>query len=312
MLSLCTAARSAAAFLVFSLLIAGGLLAQSERGTIAGNVVDPSGAAVPGAKVTVVNKATNVTAPSTSNEAGAYVVPNLSPGEYSVRVEHAGFKASMITGIVLNAASSIRADITLEVGVTQQTIEVSAEAAALQTDNAKSSTVVTNKLVDELPTVVGGAMRSPFDLAILTPESKNFGDNNFQMGGGQAASFGVTLDGVSANTTRALSNSWVAVNTPSLKRSPSSRWKPTASRPNTATPAAASDLRLQVRHQRVARLGVRVPAQHEARRQRLVRQRQQQPAQGLQAERLRRQRRRAGVDSEDLQRPGQDVLLLLL
>jgi hypothetical protein len=217
MLSRSTAARSTAALLVFSLLIAGVLLAQSERGTIAGNVVDPSGAAVPGAKVTVVNKATNVTAPSTSNEAGAYVVPNLPPGEYSVRVEHAGFKASVISGIVLNAASSIRADITLEVGGTQQTIEVSAEAAALQTDNAKSATVVTNKLVDELPTVVGGAMRSPFDLAILTPESKNFGDNNFQMGGGQAASFGVTLDGVSANTTRALTNSWVAVNTPSLE-----------------------------------------------------------------------------------------------
>ncbi len=119
--------------------------------------------------------------------------------------------------MVLNAAGSIRADITLEVGGTQQVIEVSAQAIGLQTDNARSSTVITNKLVDELPLVVGGAMRSPFDLAILAPEAKNFGDNNFQVGGGQAASFGVTLDGVSANTTRALSNSWVSVNTPSLE-----------------------------------------------------------------------------------------------
>jgi hypothetical protein len=119
--------------------------------------------------------------------------------------------------LTVNAAQSVRADITLEVGATQQTVEVSAQAISLATDNATSSTVVNNKLVDELPTVVGGAMRSPFDLAILTPESKNFGDNNFQMGGGQAASFGVSLDGVSANTTRALTNSWVAVNTPSLE-----------------------------------------------------------------------------------------------
>ncbi|MBI4875753.1 MAG: TonB-dependent receptor [Acidobacteria bacterium] len=210
-------AASVAAIFLLLILTCGPLGAQSERGTIAGNILDPTGAAVPGAKVAIVNKATNVAASTASNEVGAYAVPNLSPGDYSLRVEREGFKAASITGIVLNAASNVRADVTLEVGGTQQTVEVSASALVLQTDSAKSATVVTNKLVDELPTVVGGAMRSPFDLAILTPESKNFGDNNFQMGGGQAASFGVSLDGVSANTTRALTNSWVAVNTPSLE-----------------------------------------------------------------------------------------------
>ncbi len=206
------------AALAMSLSMAAFLLpAQSERGTIAGTIVDPSGGTVPAAKVSVVNRATNVLTTTTTNEAGAYVVPNLPPGDYNIRVEREGFKAASIQNLQVNAASSLRADITLEVGATQQTVEVSATAIALQTDSAKSATVVTNKLVDELPTVVGGAMRSPFDLAILTPESKNYGDNNFQMGGGQAASFGVSLDGVSANTTRALTNSWVAVNTPSLE-----------------------------------------------------------------------------------------------
>ncbi len=72
-------------------------------------------------------------------------------------------------------------------------------------------------MVDELPLVVGGTLRSPFDLAALTPEAKNLGgDNGFILGGGQAASYGTTLDGVSANTTRALSMSWVAVNAPSI------------------------------------------------------------------------------------------------
>ena len=93
----------------------------------------------------------------------------------------------------------------LEVGSAAQAIEVTASAVQLQTENAKSQTVITDKLIQDLPTVVGGSLRSPFDLAILAPESKNFGDNNFQIGGGQAASFGVNLDGVSANTTRALS-----------------------------------------------------------------------------------------------------------
>ena len=202
--------------LLLLLLFTGIAFAQSERGTIAGTITDPSGAAIPGAKVVITNKNTNTTSTLTSNEVGSYTAPNLSPGEYNIRVEHLGFKASAVNGLTVNAASSIRADISLEVGGTQQTVEVSASAIALATDNAQAATVVNNKLVDELPTVVGGAMRSPFDLAILTPEAKNFGDNNFQMGGGQAASFGVTLDGVSANTTRALTNSWVAVNTPSL------------------------------------------------------------------------------------------------
>src|SRR5262249_3428375 len=84
-------------------------------------------------------------------------------------------------------------------------------------EDAKSSTTITNKLVDELPLVVGGALRSPFDLAQLAPESKSFSDNNFMLGGGQAASYGTTLDGVSANTTRALTVSWVAVTAPSAE-----------------------------------------------------------------------------------------------
>ena len=66
--------------------------------------------------------------------------------------------------------------------------------------------------------MVGGALRSPFDLAAITPESKNIGgDNGFILGGGQAASYGTTLDGVSTNTSRALSMSWVSSNAPSLE-----------------------------------------------------------------------------------------------
>jgi hypothetical protein len=205
-----------AASAVCALSLAGLLFAQTERGTISGAVNDPTGAVVPGAKVTITNIATNVTNALVSNETGGYIAPNLPPGTYRIRVEKEGFRTAILNDLELNAASSVRADITMEIGTAQQTVEVTADAVRLATDNAKSATTITQKLVDDLPTVVGGAMRSPFDLAILTPESKNFGDNNFQMGGGQAASFGVNLDGVSAATTRALSNSWVAVNTPSL------------------------------------------------------------------------------------------------
>lgn len=149
---------------------AAALLGQSKRGVIAGAVLDTTGAVVPGAKVTLTNVATNVTLNSQTNEVGAFTFPSLPVGEYNLRVEKEGFKPALRTAITVNAASSVRLDITLEVGAAAQAVEIRADAIVLQTDSAKSSTTITNKLVDELPLVVGGALRSVFDLANLVPE----------------------------------------------------------------------------------------------------------------------------------------------
>ncbi len=199
------------------LCLSASLLAQSERGTISGAVRDASGAVIPGARVTVTNTATNTSTTIGSNEAGEFTVPSLAVGNYTVRVDKEGFKPAEITGLTLNAASSARADVILEVGTAQQAIEVAANAVQLKTEDAKTSVTIQNKLVDELPLVVSGALRSPFDLAQLTPEAKSFGDQGFVLGGGQASSFGSSLDGVSTNTTRALQVSWVSSNAPSLE-----------------------------------------------------------------------------------------------
>ena len=193
------------------------LFGQSERGSISGTVRDASGAVVPGAKVVVTNPGTNATLTTVTTESGDYTAPNLSAGTYTVRVEREGFKPALLNSVIVNAGLIAHGDVMLEVGSSQQAVEVQAQAAALQTEDAKAATTITNKLVDDLPLVVGGALRSPFDLATLTPEAKNFGDNNFVLGGGQSASYGTNLDGVSANTTRALTASWVAVNTPSVE-----------------------------------------------------------------------------------------------
>ena len=194
------------------------LFGQSERGIITGTVRDASGAVIPAAKITLSNTQTGVNFTAPSNASGEYTVPQLQVGTYNVRVEKAGFRPASITGLVLNASGTVRADATLEVGTSAQAIEVSASALTLSTENAKSSVTIDNKLVDELPLVVGGTMRSPFNLASMTPEAKNVGgDTGFILGGGQAAGYGTNLDGISANTTRALTQSWVAVNAPSIE-----------------------------------------------------------------------------------------------
>lgn len=204
--------------LTLSLILPALIFAQSERGTISGLVKDASGAVIVGAKVTVTNTATNSTVVITTTQSGDYTALSLQAGTYNVRVEGPGFRPQLITGVILNASTDVRADATLEIGSTTTAIEVQASALQLATENAKTSVAVTNKLVDELPLVVSGTLRSPFDLASLTPEAKNLGgDNGFMLGGGQAASYGTNLDGVSANTTRALSKSWVSTNSPSLE-----------------------------------------------------------------------------------------------
>ncbi len=209
--------RAILALALVGCLLPGVVLAQADRANITGEVKDSTGAVIPNAKVTVTNVSTNTSLNAMSNEAGTFGFPNLPVGTYRVRVEREGFRPAVISSVVLNAGATVRTDVSLELGTQQQAVEVTAQAIQLQTDNAKSQTIITDKLVEDLPTVVGGALRSPFDLAILAPETKNYGDNNFAIGGGQAASYAVNLDGVSANTTRALTNSWVAVNTPSLE-----------------------------------------------------------------------------------------------
>ena len=202
----------------FSLALISALFAQSDRGTITGAVRDASGAVIAAATVVVTNRATNVANTLTTNEVGEYTVPSLPAGLYDIRVEKQGFRPSEERALTLSAATTVRADATLEVGTSSQAVEVQASTVNLHTEDAKTSVTIENKLVNDLPLVVGGAVRSPFDLATLTPEAKNLGgDNGFALGGGQAASYGTSLDGVSTNTTRALSVSWVSSNAPSIE-----------------------------------------------------------------------------------------------
>ena len=199
-------------------LLAVSAFAQSERGAITGGVHDASGAVIPAAKVTITNTATNVAINANTNDQGEYTVPSLQPGTYNVRIEKQGFKVTEEKGVTVDAGSNVRADVNLEVGAASQAIEVQATAVQLQTEDAKNSVTLQNKLVDDLPLVVNGTVRTPFDLASLTPDAKNLGgDNGFSIGGGQAASYGTSLDGVSTNTSRALSKSWVASNSASVE-----------------------------------------------------------------------------------------------
>jgi hypothetical protein len=195
-----------------SMTIAVPCAAQTERGTITGVVTDSTGAIVPGVAVKVINTATNVAANVVSSDSGSYTAVNLQPGPYRVEATLTGFQTSNVTGITLPAGGSVRVDVTLNLGAVTESLNVVAEATPLQTEDARVATSVSNKLIDELPLVVGGAMRSPYDLVSTVPEARGTA-----LGGGQSRAYGATLDGISVNTNRNLDIAETALLAPSLE-----------------------------------------------------------------------------------------------
>src|SRR5689334_10300484 len=192
-------------------------LAQTDRGVITGTVKDTSGAVVPNAQITATELGTNATYKSRTTTSGDFTVPSLPVGSYQVRIENTGFKTHLVTSLTVAAGATVPLDITLEVGTTQQTVEVVANAQLLQTEAGRVATEVFNKLVDELPVVVNGAVRSPFDLSGTTAEVASTGQ--YRVGGGRGGSYGMTLDGSSITTAGQLDSNgvtWSQINTPSV------------------------------------------------------------------------------------------------
>ena len=146
-------------------------LAQTDRGIINGTVTDSTGASVPTARVVATNNATNVAYTTQTTSTGNFAIPTLPVGTYQVRVEKQGFKAAERRGVIVTAGSTVTVNTQLEVGAVTESVEVSATLEQLQTTTAKVSTAVSNRMVDELPLVVGGAMRGAFDLALITPQA---------------------------------------------------------------------------------------------------------------------------------------------
>jgi hypothetical protein len=105
-------------------------------GSVIGTVTDPQGAAVANAKVTVTNQRKGTSDTTTTNADGNYSATHLIPDVYTVRVEAPGFKISEQKDVLVSADTGVRADVQFQVGGTQETVEVTAEAPQLKTDRA--------------------------------------------------------------------------------------------------------------------------------------------------------------------------------
>src|SRR5215471_9597006 len=114
-------------FLVFVLLAAISLSAQTFRGTILGTVTDPSGAVIAGAKGTVKNTGTGLERASETSGDGSYSIPELPIGTYNVTVTQSGFQTFVATGVTVDVATERRVDASLKTGEVSTTVQVSAD-----------------------------------------------------------------------------------------------------------------------------------------------------------------------------------------
>jgi hypothetical protein len=125
--------------------------AQVNVGRISGTVTDPSGAAVAGAQVVIVNAATQIERKAATDNQGFYLVPNLPVGIYNVKVQATGFKNFEKTGLDLPDDGRLTADFKLEVGLVSSTIEVKAEMGeAINTVSGEVSRVIDSEQVQDL------------------------------------------------------------------------------------------------------------------------------------------------------------------
>jgi hypothetical protein len=189
-------------FLLFVVMTVLGIPVFGQEATIVGTVTDSSGSVVPNVTITVTHTSTGQERSLKTNEAGQYVAPDLNIGNYTVRAEATGFKATEKKNIVLNVNDRTRIDFVMQVGSVQESVTVEANAVAVQSDSGDVSAVITGQQVTQLAT--NG--RSLYNLYALTPGASSIqgmgmiatpvsGDNNVSINGMRAGHNLQTLDG---------------------------------------------------------------------------------------------------------------------
>ena len=148
--------------------------------TISGTVMDPTGAVVPKAAVTLVSVENGITRTDTSDSSGRYIFSQVPPSTYVLNVKAKGFKTYAQTGIILNASQAVTQDVTLTVGAETQSVMVNANASQLNTDNSNVAADIPAKDITEYPLNI----RNVYGLATLNASVSNTSEGQMLLGGG--------------------------------------------------------------------------------------------------------------------------------
>ena len=210
------------AVLAGSLLAPDASFAQGETtSAIVGQVSDASGAAVPGASVTITSQETGLKRSATTDSSGRFNFAQLKPGSYSVKVEAVGFTSQQNEGVSAGLGQKQTVDFSLKVARSVQSVEVTSETLVLSPENANTSTTLNARALENLPNP-GGDLTYPLQFAagalINTAGSGNDfvggtnGYGNVEFNGLPALSNGYIIDGLETNDPLTNLNSGLSTN----------------------------------------------------------------------------------------------------
>src|SRR5205085_7755715 len=188
------------------LLLAVAAAGQTNKGGIAGTVLDQDGAAIPGATVTVTNAGTGQKQTVTTSDDGAFQVQSLDPVVYSITVEAQGFKTATVQSLKVDTATTASANILMEPGAVGDQVTVVADTPLINTESGTATTTVSQRQIQDIPL----NNRSVLDLALTAPnvtgdvgsEDPGVGGDqpvpgfNLNVNGGRSGSTAILADGV--------------------------------------------------------------------------------------------------------------------
>lgn len=191
--------RRALAAVFFLALLAVPAYAQMTAGDITGRVVDEQGNAVPGATATARNDGTGLSRTAITDAAGEYTIRQLPPGRYTITFELTGFRKAVLKDHEVTVGTRETMNVTLKLGEIAETVEVTAEAALIETTKSEIGGVVTPLEIENLPRID----RTFAGLSTIMPEARPVGNfdptkthvGNFAMNGGDGRQLDVNVDG---------------------------------------------------------------------------------------------------------------------
>jgi hypothetical protein len=186
--------RALAQLLLLGMSLTGPTWAQSTDASMTGVVIDPSGAAVGGAAVTISNTRTGVATRTVSNETGSYSFPSLQPGTYRLQVEKTGFGITVLNGLVLEVGARVAREVALSLGTTADVVEVVAGVdSPMAYATSSISGVITERKVLELPVSSRNALNLTTTMA---------GTNGANFNGARRGNLNVQMDGINVMDAR--------------------------------------------------------------------------------------------------------------
>jgi len=177
------------------------LFSQAYFGTVSGLMTDPTGAVIPGVKLTLTDVGKGYTFTATSNKAGEYLLPSIPPSTYSLTAEMTGFDKAIRNDIKVDVTAHVTVNMALKIAGATQTVQVSSQNTTLQTQDATTGQVINKRFIENLPLTD----RYLLNLTALTPGVNKVDDacgtnctgTNFISNGSRNSTADVLMDGAS-------------------------------------------------------------------------------------------------------------------